>query len=298
MNLEQMEYIVQVARTGSLTSAAEQSHVTLSAISQSISSLETELGISLFTRSRGSGAVPTAEGQLIISKASEVLVKIQELREEAQSFSNSLSGQLKIAAIPGPMHLLVDAVARFKREHPKVRIEIHEKGPNEILKDIEHGRLDAGLMVLSEQLIGKHKELSFERLMEGKMVVGVHPGSPLALKTSITPDELEAQTFALYDDEQIRDYFTEFIAVHDNIDILFISNNTQAINNAVLEGLAVTLGLDYSFHGYREPENTDIVTVPVMLPGQGPIYYGWVSPKGKNTSQIAKRFMNALKCGK
>lgn len=78
MNLEQLEYIVQVAKTGSFTKAAEHSHVTLSAISQSISMLESELGVSLFHRSRGLGAVPTPEGRALIVKAHEALVALQE----------------------------------------------------------------------------------------------------------------------------------------------------------------------------------------------------------------------------
>ncbi|UNK19319.1 LysR family transcriptional regulator [Paenibacillus sp. N3/727] len=295
MNLEQMEYIVQVAKTGSLTSAAQQSHVTLSAISQSISAMEAELGITLFTRSRGSGATPTAEGQVIIQKANEVLMKLHELREEAQSFSNELSGRLKIATIPGPMHLLVDVIAKFKRENPNVKIEVYEKGPKEILHDIEHNHIDAGLIVLTENVMRKYKALSFERLLEGKIVAGVNSRSPLSLKKSVTPDQLVNQTFVLYDDEQIRDIVTDFISVYGNLDILFITNNTQAIDNAVNEGLAITLGLDYSFHGYDDNRDSNIVTVDLDLPGKEPVYYGWVSPKGKNTSHISKRFMNKLK---
>lgn len=114
MHLEQLEYIVEIAKAGSLTKAAQNKHVTLSAISQSLSSLEAELGIALFTRSR-LGAVPTSEGRVIIKKAFEVLSKIEEIQEEAQSSANTLSGELRLATIPGPMDLLVNAVSSFKR---------------------------------------------------------------------------------------------------------------------------------------------------------------------------------------
>ena len=57
MNLEQLEYIVETAKTGSLTKATQNCNVTLSAVSQAVSSLEAEFGFSLFTRSR-LGAVP------------------------------------------------------------------------------------------------------------------------------------------------------------------------------------------------------------------------------------------------
>ncbi|MFW5435801.1 LysR family transcriptional regulator [Paenibacillus apiarius] len=291
MNLEQLEYIVEVAKTGSLTKAAQNSHVTLSAISQSISLIESELGLSLFNRSRGLGAVPTPEGKAIISRASEVLMKINELREEAQSYSNALSGQLRIATIPGPMHLLVNVVSRFKRDFPNVKIEIFEKGPQEILDLMKHDKIDIGLIALSKNLIEKHHTLSFERLLEGKIVVGVNKQSPLLLEKKITPEKLVGQTLVLYDDEHIREFMTQFISTYGDVDILFVSNNTEAIQNAVKEGLALTIGLDYSFKG----DGPHIIPLELESPNTAPRYYGWVLPEEKHASQLAKRFLNRLK---
>lgn len=154
MHLEQLEYIVEIAKAGSLTKAAQNKHVTLSAISQSLSSLEAELGIALFTRSR-LGAVPTSEGRVIIKKAFEVLSKIEEIQEEAQSSANTLSGELRLATIPGPMDLLVNAVSSFKKDYPQIRIEIAEKGSQEILEDIGQDKLDIGLIIMYEGLLKK-----------------------------------------------------------------------------------------------------------------------------------------------
>ncbi|WP_247900895.1 LysR family transcriptional regulator [Paenibacillus pabuli] len=52
MNLEQLEYVVEIAKTQSFSAASEHLHVTQSAISQSIHRLENELGMILFERSR------------------------------------------------------------------------------------------------------------------------------------------------------------------------------------------------------------------------------------------------------
>ena len=58
MNFEQLEYIKEVIETKSMSIAAENLHVTQSAISQSISLLEKEFGVQLFKRSRN-GTIPT-----------------------------------------------------------------------------------------------------------------------------------------------------------------------------------------------------------------------------------------------
>ncbi|AJS61221.1 LysR family transcriptional regulator [Paenibacillus sp. IHBB 10380] len=290
MNFEQMEYIVDVANTGSFTKAAQNSHVTLSAISQSISLLETELGITLFTRSRGLGAIPTVEGKQIIKKANEVLLKVNELKEEARSFSNTLSGELKIATIPGPMHLLIDVVSAFKEDYPHVKIEIFEKGPNEILNDLEQSKIDIGLIVLSEDVIERNGHLTFEKLLEGKMVVGVNKNSPLAFEKKITPKQLVGQTLVLYDDKDLWDDTNALISKYGNANILFTTNNTKAIQNAVKRGLAITIGLEYSF----ADNISDIVLIELDIPNLKPIHYGWVLHKGKHPSQVSKRFIQRL----
>ncbi|MBE5106007.1 LysR family transcriptional regulator [Bacillus thuringiensis] len=294
MNLEQMEYIVEVAKTGSFTKAAQKSHVTLSAISQSISLLEKELDMTLFTRSRGLGAVPTAEGKTIIGKANDILLQVKELREEAQTYNDTLSGELKIATIPGPMHVLIDIVAKFKKDYPHVNIKIYEKGHKEILDDLQQGKIDIGFIALSEKLRGKYSCFLFERLLEVKIVVGVNKNSQLAFEETITPEQLVNQTLVLYDDEYIRDSMNDLFSIYGKADILFISNNTQAIKNAVRQELAITIGLDYSFVNALLDDQKEIVSIALAIPNLPPLSYGWVLGRDKHPSQILKQFINRL----
>ncbi|WP_440960414.1 LysR family transcriptional regulator [Paenibacillus nitricinens] len=293
MNLEQCENIVEVAKIGSLTKAAQNRHITLSAISQSITLLEAELGVTLFIRSRGQRAVPTAEGQAIISKANEVLMKVNELKAEAQIYSDALSGHLKIATIPGPMHLIVKVVSGFKADFPNVNIEIFEKGPKEILDNVLQDEMDIGLMVSPEGLSEKHKGVVFEELMEGKIVVGVHPQSPLALNTIITPEQLVGQTLVLYDDHYIQDFVERYLLEVGPMNILFTSNNTRAIDNAVASGLAITIGMDYSF--LKTFEGSQKIMKTIELRSTDHNTPGSIVSASKQGSKTVRRFINRLK---
>ncbi|MFJ9498223.1 LysR family transcriptional regulator [Brevibacillus centrosporus] len=294
MNLEQLESIIEIAKSGSLTKASQSRHVTLSAISQSLSSLEAELGITLFTRSR-MGAAPTAEGLSIIQKAFEIQKKLLEIQEEAQGYANTMVGDLRLATIPGPMNLLVNAVARFKKDYPQIRPEIAEKGSQEILEDIRHDKIDIGLLIVSESLVQKNAGLVFEHLLEGKMVVGVSRKSPLALKQSVTPEELLPYPFVLYNDECVKRFVNDFAVRYGPIDILFTTNNTDAIRSAVREEMAVTIGLDYSF--INEPNNLreDFVALHIDIPKQQPIYLGWVQSEERHFARVARGFTQRLK---
>ncbi|MGV3466397.1 MAG: LysR family transcriptional regulator [Heyndrickxia sp.] len=293
MNLEQLQYVIEVAKSGSLTMAAQKSHITLSAISQSISLLEKELGVTIFTRSRGQSAVPTPEGKVMIEKAVEILMKVNELKEEANQFNHTLSGELRIATIPGPTHLLVETIARFKKDFPNVRIEIFEKGPKEIIENILTNKMDIGLMVMDEEYLPKSNDLVFAKVLEGKMVVAVHKKSPLSTKKFITPEMLIKETLVLYDDDIIKNFMDKNIAKYGEVDVLFATNNTFAIENAVEEGIAVTIGLDFSFQK-NQHNNPNLITVDLKTRDNKPIPYGWVRHKSKPSSQIAKTFINRL----
>lgn len=293
MNLEQLQYILEVSKSGSLTMAAKKSHITLSAISQSISLLEKELGVTLFTRSRGLSATPTEEGKVVIDKATEILLKINELKEEVDGYNNMLSGELRIATIPGRIHLLVDTVASFKKDFPEVKIKISEQGPKEIIENIVSDKIDMGLIVLNEEYVPKKSDLVYEMVLDGKIVVAVNRKSKLAKEKSITPEKLLKETLVLYDDDIIQQFVEKNIVKYGDANILFVTNNVIAINNAIEKCLAVTIGLDFSFD--KNPiYKQNLVTIDLDIPENQIISYGWVRHKKKPSSKIAKTFINRL----
>ncbi|MDQ0418908.1 DNA-binding transcriptional LysR family regulator [Croceifilum oryzae] len=294
MNFEQLKYIVEVAKTGSFTKAAVQSHVTLSAISQSVSLLENELSLTLFTRSRGLGAIPTAEGHLIIKKANDILIQVEELKKEAQMYNNTLSGELRIATIPGPMHGLIHTITQFKEMHPHVNIKIYEKGHKQILKDLENDKIDIGFIAFSENTSQRTPTFLFNKMLNVKIVVGVNKNSPLVLEKKIKPEQIANQTLVLYDDEYIRDSVDNLFSKHAKVNILFISNNIQAIQNAIRQNLAITIGLTYSFEDPILHYQNEIVFIELDVPNFSPLFYGWVRSHDKRPSNILKRFMNNM----
>ncbi|WP_028549381.1 LysR family transcriptional regulator [Paenibacillus sp. UNC451MF] len=294
MHLEQLEIIVEVAKAGSLTAAAQNLHVTLSAVSQSISNLEAELKVTLFTRSR-SGAAPTAEGKVIIQKAVEVLDKLQELRDEAGGYSNTQCGELRIATIPGPLFLYLDTILGLKKQYPNIQMEIMEKGTHEIIDDVRHNKIDMGLIILFEPYLEKHAGLIIEPLMEGKVVVCISRKSPLALNTSISPEELKKQPLVLYNDDYLKWYMDQFQERYGDVTILFSTNNKDAIRRATEDGTAVTIGLDYSFRNQPEYLKDEFVVIELNTPVHNSIHLSLVTSKEKKLSNTSKIFINNLR---
>jgi len=294
MYLEQLECVVEVAKTGSLTGAAQNLHITLSAVSQSVSSLEAELGIVLFTRSRA-GSVPTAEGKRIIKKAIDILAHVRELKDEAGAYAEVQSGKLSLATIPGPLSLVIDVIMDFKRDYPGITLELLEEGTAEILEHIRHNKVDLALTVQIEDGFNRQSGLSFGKLKEAHMVVAVGRRSPLALNSSVHPSELARHPLVLYKDETVKSYMDELQSQFGPFNILFSTNNTDVIRKVVMEGAAATVGLDFSFIGLPAREGGEIITLPLEFPGLKPIYLGWLRAEEKHFTNASRLFIDRLK---
>jgi DNA-binding transcriptional LysR family regulator len=293
MHLEQLECIIEVAKTGSLTNAAQNLHITLSAVSQSISNLEAELNVTLFNRSRH-GTVPTAEGEIIIKKAFEIIRKVQELKDQASDFSNTQSGQLHLATIPGPLSLYLDTLIQFKTAYPHIRMEISEKGTQEIIDDIRHNKVDLGLIILFDHLIQKNPRLAFGRLLKGRMVACISRKSPLALLHTITPQELLKQSFVFYNDDYIKWYMEQFQQTYGQANILFTTNNQDAIFRVLQEDNIVTIGLDFSFTKLPQVLNGDLVFMDLDIPNIESVYLGWVRAEETRFTKAETIFIQKL----
>lgn len=294
MQIEKLEYLVEVAKTGSISKAAQNLHVTISAVSQSISSLEEEWGITILKRSR-TGAVPTAEGAVIIKKAIELLQKYGELKEAAQGYSNTVQGRLRLATIPGPMFLLEQAVLDFKKQYPQVKIEIVEQGSQDIIDNILNDKSDLGFIILFKNRLVEHMGLDFERLLKVKMVAATSIHSPLAFQKVITPEELKQQSVVLYNDDYVKWFMDDFQKKFGDVDVAYTTNNRALISRACMNHLAVTVGLNYSF--ITEPLFTedDTVILNFDLPPQSPVYLGVIQQKDHTPSVISRHFLDRLK---
>src|SRR5690625_2238222 len=72
-NLRQLQYFHGAATTGSLAAAAEQMHVTHTALALALQEFEKRLGLTLMLRRKGRGIILTGEGQRILEKSQALL---------------------------------------------------------------------------------------------------------------------------------------------------------------------------------------------------------------------------------
>lgn len=295
MHLEQLKYIVEVAKTRSISIAAQNLHVSQSTISKAITNLEQELSIHLFTRSR-LGALPTAGGKNIIKKAYEIVVKLEEIQEEAQAQTSLLNGELNLSASPSLfMPILLKTLANFKKDYPNFRIVMTEKKSPNIIEDVIQGKIDIGLAMIEGIDWNAHEELVFETLLEGKIVVCVSKHSPFAFSDYITPEELINETVVMYDGVIWKDSISIFMNRYGPMNILFASNNTEVIKKAVSEGLAISFLMDIALKDDHYVKSGEIIPIPLINFESNHRSFGWVRSKKKHFPLAAREFLKYLK---
>jgi DNA-binding transcriptional LysR family regulator len=144
IQLTELTAFVAVAEHRSFTKAAAQVGIALPTMSQTIRSLEEQLGVRLFNRTTRSVAL-TEAGERLLAEVQPVLAGIDHAVESVNAFRDRPMGTLRLAASRlFAMTLLAPLVAPFLAEYPAIRLEIAVDDTN---SDIVSGRFDAGIRV-------------------------------------------------------------------------------------------------------------------------------------------------------
>src|SRR6476620_360020 len=134
MEMQQLRYMVSVARTGNFSRAAEQCHVSQPSLSQQIQKLEDELGERLFDRLKRETRL-TPFGEIFLRRAVRILEEIEAARREADDAGQLLRGKIAIGVLPTiAPYLLPAALTEFTRQFPGVEIVVQEDTTAQLLK--------------------------------------------------------------------------------------------------------------------------------------------------------------------
>lgn len=171
MNLEQLRGFAEVATTGHFTRAAERLHLAQPSLSRQIASLEAELGVELFHRTRGNVAL-TAAGERLLPIARRMLADADAARAEMAELVGLRRGRIRLGATPTLCtSLVVEVLAAFREWHPGVDVEILERGSRSLIGALTEGALDLALIVTSVSSGAARAVLEREPILSERLVV-------------------------------------------------------------------------------------------------------------------------------
>jgi LysR family hydrogen peroxide-inducible transcriptional activator len=111
-----------------------------------VKKLEEELGLKIFDK--GQPLKPSASGEIIISRARQILQEIKNLREFIRNEKDSIEGEFRLGVIPTlAPYLLPRFLNEFLEENPGTSFTVMEMQTEEIVKNLKTGRLDVGILV-------------------------------------------------------------------------------------------------------------------------------------------------------
>lgn len=171
MNLEQLRGFVEIAETGHFTRAAARLHLAQPSLSRQITTLESDLGVALFHRTRGNVGL-TAAGERLLPLARRMLTDADTARSEMAELAGLRRGRVRLGATPTLCTSLVaDVLTEFHRRHPGVDIHILERGSRSLIEALVEGALDLALIVTSVSSGTARTVLELEPVLSERLVV-------------------------------------------------------------------------------------------------------------------------------
>ncbi len=184
MDAAALAAFLAVTEHGSFSLAAEQLHLTQSAVSKRISTLETLLGVSLFDR-LGRTVVLTEAGRVLLPRAQRLLHDIDDSRRALANLSGQVSGTLSVATSHHVgLHRLPPVLRAFLETYPQVRLDLRFMASETACDAVLQGEVELAIITLPLRC---PLPLLAEPLWTDVLRVAVAPRHPLAARKKITP---------------------------------------------------------------------------------------------------------------
>jgi DNA-binding transcriptional LysR family regulator len=247
MRTEQLEYIAAVARLGSFRRAAEDLHISQPALSESVRTLEKELGVDILERGRHGARISDA-GRDLLPRILTVLDALDRLRQAAGDVHRSIPmvrvGTVNTATVP----LVTPAIREFRETHPDTQVEILGAQQADIHRGLLEGSIHLGLV---NYLDGDDEppELATTRLLSGHPVVCMRPDNPLAARDAVTIADLHSAPLIVMRSGYLMHRYVHRL-LRDQIPAFSYSTDGAEMGKImVAEGLGLTVLPDFSLKG-------------------------------------------------
>ncbi|VVP94191.1 HTH-type transcriptional regulator TsaR [Pseudomonas fluorescens] len=178
MKLIQLRAFCSVVDSGSIRSAARALDVAQSTLTESIQSLERDLGATLLVRST-QGISLTLAGKVFLARARSILLDCDRAVEDVRHCNGSPEGQIALGVTVEPLAAsLIPVFSSFTRRFPNVQLHVASGKSKSLIEMIRAGRLDFVMCPIGPNVCDI--DLHIERLYRSTTRVIARKGHPLA----------------------------------------------------------------------------------------------------------------------
>ena len=170
-----IQYILEVARQGGITKAANKLYITPSALSRFVQARESELNVLLFHRI-GKRFVPTEAGKYYLQKCQEIEQLQLELNQQMQHFANISNKVIQIGVQPSFSTVVLDKVLpAFRKICPDMKIVLQEYSAANLMEMLRRQEVDVILATTDK----RDSDYEYQLVKSCETVVAVEKNHPL-----------------------------------------------------------------------------------------------------------------------
>jgi DNA-binding transcriptional LysR family regulator len=194
METRLLKMFCAIAETGSLGPASAKLHLTPSALSHGIKSLETQIGCRLFDRT-GRKLILNQAGEQLLAQIRDPLAALDAAAESLKQLGKWGQARLRIAAAASLCHhLLPRVIKEIRKSHPRLELQIESGDSLEVMDMIRNNKVDLGLAVAADHEAG----FDARPLFRDELMFVFAPSHPWADGRPISRDELRTQPLIFY----------------------------------------------------------------------------------------------------
>ncbi len=295
MTLQQLRYVTMVAKTGTITEAANKLYISQPSLTSAIHELENEMNIVIFNRTN-KGISITKEGEDFLGYARQVLEQAAILEDK---YKKNAGGKKQFCVSTQHYSFAVNAFVDLIKKYGQDEYDfsLRETQTYEIIEDVAKMRSELGILFLNDfnetviNKILKTHELKFTQLFVAKPHVFISRKHPLADKKIITNSELELYPYLSFEQgEHNSFYFSEEIfSASERKKNIRVRDRATLFNLLIgLNGYTVCSGvIDKKLNG------KDIIAVP--LADEGDMRIGYIMHKKGMLSRLGETYLESLK---
>lgn len=223
MDIHQLEVFIAAARYMNFTEAAQRLFMVQSAVSHSITTLEKELGLKLFTR-RNNQLSLTPAGEIFLKDAYQITSIARTSVAKMQGVQNGEIGHLHVGfVLPQMVDCFVPNFRSFSVNYPNVETRYTAYDCITLARHLEEGRVDVAFG--REDSFIKNEKFRWKSLYIDDFVVVMEKSHPLAGRRRVRPAELAREKIFTMSRETNPGMF-------DLVNFIFMSNGiTPNIND-------------------------------------------------------------------
>ncbi|MCM8594291.1 HTH-type transcriptional regulator CysB [Accumulibacter sp.] len=198
MKLQQLRYLVEVARRGlNVSEAAETLYTSQPGISKQIRLLEDELGVTVFERGGKRLTAITQPGRVVLEIAERILRDAENIRRVGEEYAAGDSGSLIIATTHTQARYALPAVVKsFVDRHPKVRLSLHQGHPVQIAELTSKGEAD---IAIATEALDQYPQLVMLPCYQWAHCVIAPDGHPILVERPLSLHALSRWPLITYD---------------------------------------------------------------------------------------------------